>query len=82
MSCNCKNKLKTMEGYSDNISEDENLNIVEKILQNIMQIGFGIIIGAILIVIMVPFLLYLIICIMFKKEPSFRIINFNKNKIL
>ena len=78
MDCNCKNKFKSLEKYADDIEEEHKNNIFEYIIQFIFKMAFGLLIGLILIVIVIPFLLYLIVCLMFKKEPSFRIINFKK----
>ena len=78
MACNCKNKIKNLEKYADSVEYEQENNIFENIIQFILQMAFGLFIGIILIVIMIPFLLYLIFCLMFKKEPSFRIINFKK----
>ena len=58
MGCNCKNKVDAInQKYGDGgKSENTKVNPLLKILEIIMQIGFGIICGAIIIVILHHFL--------------------------
>ena len=65
MGCNCKNKVDAInQKYGDGgKSENTKVNPLLKILEIIMQIGFGIICGAIIIVMIVPMLVYIIFCI-------------------
>lgn len=80
MGCNCgKNKIKQInEKYGDGNDETRKANPLVKIFEFIMQIAFGILCGAIIIVMIVPMLIYIIFCLMFGKEASFRIKNLNK----
>jgi hypothetical protein len=43
-----------------------------------MKIIFGIICGGIIIVMIIPMLIYIILCLMFGKEATFRLNNLNK----
>ena len=85
MGGNCKNKVDAInQKYGDGgKSENTKVNPLLKILEIIMQIGFGIICGAIIIVMIVPMLIYIIFCIMFGKQANFRIKDVNKflNKV-
>lgn len=80
MPCNCKKRLeKIEEKYGDNpIVTNKSLNIWLKILKFILQIPFGILVGGIVIVILIPMLAYIIFCMMFGLEAKFRIIDWNK----
>lgn len=79
MACNCKKTVDRInEKYGDNIKADKKTNLFGKIIQFIMQIIIGILSGAIIIVMIVPMLIYVIICMMFGKQPNFRIKNPNK----
>ena len=76
MACNCKKTVDNINAkYGDGKKVDKKTNPFMKILQFIMQIAFGILCGAIIIVMIVPMLVYIIICIMFGKQPSFKIKN-------
>lgn len=80
MACNCKKKVdlineKYGDGGKDNTWKN---NPITKIIQFIAQFAFGIICGAIIIVMIVPMLIYVIFCIMFGKEAKFRIRGLNK----
>lgn len=79
MACNCKKQIDRInEKYGDGDNTEVKLNPLLRILQFILQIGFGILCGAIIIVMIVPMLIYVIFCMMFGKQPGFRIIDFNK----
>ena len=79
MGCNCKNKANAIaEKYGDGSQEVEKRNPFMKIMEFVMQIAFGIFCGAIIIVMIVPMLIYVIFCIMFGKDASFRIKDFTK----
>ncbi len=80
MACNCKKKVdlineKYGDGGKDNTWKN---NPITKIIQFIAQFGFGIICGAIIIVMIVPMIIYVILCIMLGKEAKFRIRDLNK----
>ena len=79
MGCNCKKKIDVInEKYGDGGKDSEKLNPLFKVIQFIAQIAFGILCGAIIIVMIVPMLIYIILCMMFGREAKFRIIDFNK----
>ena len=79
MGCNCKNKANAIaEKYGDGSQEVGKRNPFMKIMEFVMQIAFGIFCGAIIIVMIVPMLIYVIFCIMFGKDASFRIKDFTK----
>lgn len=79
MGCACKNRVKNIEKFSDdNTQYDEKPNFVMRILQSIVQMIFGIVVGAIIIVATIPLLIYIIGCIMLGKQPVI-IINKIKN---
>ena len=69
-----------MEKYSDDYNPDESgikTNWFIKIIQFILQLGFGILVGAICIVILPLMILYLIYCMVFNKTVS---LNLGKKK--
>ena len=83
MGCNCKrnqNGFRRLSDENDNnielASEDEGM--LTRLVQIVSQFIFGLIVGVILIVCIVPMLVYIIGCLALGKEPSFRIINFRK----
>ena len=79
MGCNCKKTIDNINvKYGDGGKVDRKTNPFVKILQFILQIAFGILCGAIIIVLAIPMLAYIIFCMMFGKQPSFRIKNLNK----
>ena len=59
-------------------NDKQKTNPLMKILEFIMQIAFGILCGAIIIVMIVPMLIYIIFCIMFGREAKFKLKNLNK----
>jgi len=76
MRCNCKKKVdKINEKFGDGGKDSENEFFLLKVLRFIIQMLFGILCGLLIIVMAVPMLLYVIICMMFGKEPTFRIRN-------
>lgn len=86
MGCNCKKTHDTYRKLSDDPSDrydDEKTSAFDHIFNVIAQFIFGTVVGAILLVCIVPMLIYIIGCLMLGKEPSFRIVNikkhFNKN---
>lgn len=73
-----------MKPYSVEADEDfENVNdgIASKIANFVSQFFFGILVSMLLIFIAVPMLLYISFCMMFGKQPQFKIPNFN-NKVV
>lgn len=79
MGCNCKNKVDAInKKYGDGGDNKQKTNPLMKILEFIMQIAFGILCGAIIIVMIVPMLIYIIFCLMFGKQANFRIKDVNK----
>lgn len=82
MGCNCKKKYDVLRKYSDNPDgNDENGSIFWKILVFVARIVLGILLAPLIIVITIPFLLYIIICLMFGIEPVINLkIPFKKYK--
>ena len=73
MGCNCKKTFDKMEKYSDDYNPEEvknKDNIFIKIITYILQIGFGILIGCISICILPFLIMWFVICIILRKEPS------------
>lgn len=82
MGCNCKKKYDTLRKYSDNpVDDTEKENVFWKILVFVARFVFGILLAPLIIVITVPFLVYVIICMMFGIDPTFKFkIPFKKKK--
>lgn len=81
MGCNCKKTQKTFGKLADGVEEQNNteeIGLLERLVNIVMQFIFGLIVGAILLVCIGPMLVYIIGCLVLGKEPSFRIINFRK----
>ncbi len=79
MGCNCKKKVDAInKKYGDGGNDVEKTNFLFKFLEFISQIALGILCGAIIIVMIVPMLIYVILCMMFGKQATFRIKDFNK----
>lgn len=79
MGCNCKNKVDAInEKYGDGGKDNGRTNPLFKIIEFIMRIGVGILCGLIIIIMLVPMLIYIIFCLMFGKEATFRIRDFSK----
>lgn len=73
MSCNCKKKAEIIDAkYGDGNLYwfTQKLNPILRIIQFFAQMIFGIFFGVIIIVMAVPMLLYVILCIMFGREPK------------
>lgn len=81
MGCNCKKRYNQLKGISDNKEELEqeenelNQGIVNSVAGWISQFIFGIITICVFIVVIIPLILYIIVCIILGKEPSVRIRN-------
>ena len=87
MACNCKKNYDEMEKYADDhvdgIDNEGKTNIFLKILEFLYRIPLGILAAALIIIMMVPFLIYTIICVIFGLEPHINIKlprKFRKNK--
>lgn len=79
MACNCKKQLDHInEKYGDGGKDSDKVNPFMKVIEFIAQIVFGIFCGAIIIVMIIPMLIYIIFCIMFGRQASFRIKHLNK----
>lgn len=78
MGCNCKNKVNAIDKKYGDGNNTKQETILKKIINFILQLGFGILCGIIIIVMIVPMLIYVIFCIMFGKQASFKIKDFNK----
>lgn len=80
MGCNCKKKYDVMKKYSDegNTDDENKLSTSQKLAKIPMQIMFGILCGAVIIVALVPMLIYVIGCLMLGKQPEFKIKRFKK----
>lgn len=75
MACNCKNKDKFIEQVSGEKEPEIKTNIFQKILNFFAQFLFGILCGALIIIMSVPTILYVIICVMFGLEAKFKLRN-------
>lgn len=74
MGCNCKNKVKKLEKYSDEgVYVETKLSFFQKILKILLQFVFGIFCGAVIIVMIVPVLLYVIFCLMTGNQATFKL---------
>lgn len=82
MGCNCKKKYDILKKYSDNRDESEtNVGVIRRIAQFFAQFLFGILLAPLIIVVTVPFIFYVVICIMFGIEPNLVLkIPFKKRK--
>lgn len=83
MGCNCKNKYKGFEKLAyggKSTDEKKKFNWFEKILKVLLQIGFGILSGAVIIIMIVPMLVYIIGCLILGKEAHFNIKNITKKQ--
>lgn len=77
MGCNCKNKAKGLEKYLDWTGDDAldegKLSFFGKIMEILFQLLFGILCGAVIIVVMVPAMLYVTVCMMTGRQAHFKI---------
>lgn len=75
MGCNCKKKAEMIEAkYGDGKSGiSAKLNPIMKVIQFFAQMAFGIVFGAIIIVMVIPMLIYIILCMMFGREPKINV---------
>ena len=79
MGCACKNDLKKFEKYADGkIVLEDNSTWHSKVFQAILQFGFGIVAGAVVIITVVPLLVYVIGCLLIGKQPFVKLINIKK----
>ncbi len=79
MGCNCKKKLDLIDAkYGDGGVSNNKTNPLVKILEFILKFLFGILCGGIIIIMVIPMLIYIIICLMFGREAKIRLKNVNK----
>lgn len=74
MACSsCKNaaRVARINGEGTNIMESRNW--LTKILMFFPQLLFGILVGCILVILIVPLLIYVIACVMFGIEPKIKL---------
>lgn len=81
MSCNCKKKPNSKYIDNDELGQTEivEASFLSKIGNAICQFFFGILIGLIIIIGIIPFLLYIIFNICIGKETEIRIPNIQKH---
>ena len=79
MGCNCKKTYDKMVKYSDGYTDEKTgvSSTLLKVTNKIAQFFFGILVGGIVIVMIVPIVVFLIGCLIVGKEPKF---NFTKKK--
>ena len=79
MGCNCKKTYDKMVKYSDGYTDEKTgvSRTLLKVTNKIAQFFFGILVGGIVIVMIVPIVVFLIGCLIVGKEPNF---NFTKKK--
>lgn len=80
MGCSCKNKANLLDTKYGDGNNEKNETFLLKILNFILQIAFGILCGAIIIVMGVFVLFYVVGCIIIGRQPSFKIKNIEKFK--
>lgn len=82
MGCNCKKKYDVLKKYSDEPFENSGEHgIFYKIMLSLAQLCFGILLAPLIIVVTIPFILWIIVCIMIGKEPVIKLkIPFKKKK--
>lgn len=70
MGCNCKRNLEEIDRkYGDNGGIiEKTISPISKIIQVIAQFGFGLICGAIVLVVFIPILIFIIISMMLGKD--------------
>lgn len=77
MSCNCKQKYDALKKFSDDYFDEDKQSKVKvffkKLLYIPLQICFGILCGALVLVAAVPFLIYVIVNLMIGRDISFTI---------
>lgn len=84
MGCNCKKKYDAAMALSEDREPVNTENILFKIARIPLQIVFGIVAFGLIIIMIVPFLLYLLFCLVTGKETFVRFtkggIRFGKKK--
>ena len=76
MGCNCKSKTvvtsaRLADGGPVDIGSDGKLSFLQRLLKFLLQMLFGIVCGAVIIIMTVPLLLYITACLMLGKGISF-----------
>ena len=69
-----------MEKYSEDNNLNTEVNIFEKIRNVIFQLCFGVVAAMILLILIIPLVIYVLICVILNIEPRVKIINLKKNK--
>lgn len=80
MGCNCKSNriLENAEKYSEDGKGYINLSVLQKVFNTIIQIVFGITVGVVFMVMVIPFFIYVTFCVMFGKQATFKVDTFKK----
>lgn len=80
MGCNCKanRTLENAEKYSEDGEQKYDYSIIQKFATSIMQILFGIIVGVVFMVMIIPFFVYVTYCVAFGKQATFNVAKFKK----
>lgn len=79
MGCNCKKQYDKMKRYADDGTEVvQSISLLSKLSNFVLQFLFGILIVALFIVMVIPLLLYVIVCVLFGLSPSIRILDLRK----
>ena len=75
MGCKCKEKIDYIKALGDDAEErsESKLGFFGNIFKFLFRLVFGIICGAIIIIVAVPALIYVIICLLFGLNPKFNI---------
>ena len=87
MGCNCKKKFKKMEKYSDDYNANEERDVpsgVSKILFHISRVVLQLFVGILALLVFIVagpiMIIYVIICLIIGKQPSFRIKRFGRKR--
>lgn len=79
MGCSCKNKVEAINKNLGEGGDDKKIfNPLLKIIEFVSRIAFGILCGVIIIVMIIPMLIYVILCIMFGRDANFKIKDITK----
>lgn len=78
MGCNCRNKKDVFARLADEMDDNKKKSIFVKILEKILTLLFGIFMGVLFIIMAVPLVIYVLICIIFGKQPTLKIKNLEK----
>lgn len=78
MGCNCKRKIDAVASYAGETADEVGTNLLTRVGRFFAQMVFGIIAFALIIVMTVPFFIYLFFCLVTGTEARVR---FTKNGI-